>query len=204
MAIDHTLSRGIVAKWVGQSVVLAPRLRWTPGVEVERGQRHAPRRHGRQLIGELAHRVLEDSRTRPCPRRSQKSWAPARMGMVESCRLQPSWMPSWMSCSVSSRRPEIIARRARCNGMSARARGSRESEAMRASSSIAMSAPAMSSSSRAAGRSATTAPGPRGRGRRPCRPARRLLRPDQAAFGGGRGAPAPDERVGADGKRDGQ
>ena len=44
---------------LGEAVVLAARLRGAAGVHVEHGQRHAPRGHGRELVGELAHRVLD-------------------------------------------------------------------------------------------------------------------------------------------------
>jgi len=44
---------------LGEAVVLAARLRRPAGVHVEGGQRHAPRGHGRQLVGELAHGVLD-------------------------------------------------------------------------------------------------------------------------------------------------
>ena len=55
----HVVARDRREVALGQAVVLAPRLRRAPGVQVQRGQRDAPGRHGRQLIGELAHRVLE-------------------------------------------------------------------------------------------------------------------------------------------------
>ena len=95
MAIDQTLSRGMRREVaLGQAVVLAARLRRAAGVQVQRGQR---RRARRAWPGAGRRTGAPRPRARaaaPGPMRSQKSCAPARIGTVESCRLQPSWMPS--------------------------------------------------------------------------------------------------------------
>ena len=102
---------------LGEAVVLAARLRRAAGVQVERGQRDAPRGHGRELVGELAHRVLDLAQA-PLPEAQPEQ---LRAGEDRDGRVlqAPAQLDALVDELPRCRRgcPAIIARRARCSGM---------------------------------------------------------------------------------------
>ena len=187
MEIDQTLSRGMVAKSRSARRSYSRRASAGPaGVHVERGQRHAPRGHGRELVGELAHRVLDLAQAALAHAQPEELGAGEdRDGRVLQAPAQlDALVDELPRCRRAGRRSWPAARGAA---------GCRRGRAGRASRSRCGRAPRSPCRrprcrrARAGGRSATSARGRRARRRRRRRPGRRAhgaqARPRSAVSG---------------------